>query len=147
MLKTTCLILLHLSCTALGNLVLACGMRQKVMNLPHVLAGTAIMTLGYAVYLALLKQVPLSVLVPAGAGSYLMIAAVSRLVLHEAVSPMRWFGALVVTLGVTIVMFSDWQSQRCHAAPPAPPAKNEAKAPIRARLPRGLARAFGPQAL
>ena len=116
MAKNVSLVLLYVVCGAIGNLMVGCGMRGKCMSLPHVLGGTLVLCLAYAVYLGLLKNVPLSVVVPAGAGSYLLIAAVSRWILHEPVPASRWVGALVVSVGVLIVLLSDRQPTR-----PTPP--------------------------
>jgi len=112
MLKTIFLVFLYVAFSAVGNVMVSCGMRQKVVYIPHVLLGTVILTLGYGIYLGLLKEVPLSVVVPAGAGSYLFIAAISRWALNETVPTMRWVGAFVVSVGVSLVMFSDWQMRK-----------------------------------
>jgi len=112
MLKTIFLVFLYVAFSAIGNVMVSCGMRQKAVYIPHVLLGTLILTLGYGIYLGLLKEVPLSVVVPAGAGSYLFIAAISRWALNETVPTMRWVGAFVVSVGVSLVMFSDWQMRK-----------------------------------
>jgi uncharacterized membrane protein len=128
MLKTASLVFLYVLCGAVGNLMVGWGMKQKVMHMPLVASGTLILTLGYAVYLGLLKEVPLSVVVPAGAASYILIAAISRLVLNESVPVLRWVGAIVVSLGVSIVMISDWQSRAAQAAEAeSPPAQVQAQ--------------------
>jgi drug/metabolite transporter (DMT)-like permease len=114
--KTVGLVLLYITCGALGDLMLSYGMKPRPgvegVGLPWVLAGTAVLALGYAVFLGLLKDVPLSVVVPAGAGSYLIIAALSRLVLHEHVPPARWIGTILVSIGVSLVMISDWKARK-----------------------------------
>jgi drug/metabolite transporter (DMT)-like permease len=123
MAKTVCLVLLYVVCGAIGNLLVGCGMRGKCMSVPHVLGGTLVLCLAYGIYLGLLKNVPLSVVVPAGAASYILIAAFSRWILHEAVPPTRWVGALVVSVGVMIVLFSDRPTPD-----PAPPEQSAAMA-------------------
>jgi drug/metabolite transporter (DMT)-like permease len=112
MLKTIFLVFLYVAFSAVGNVLVSCGMRQRAVYVPHVILGTVILTLGYGIYLGLLKEVPLSVVVPAGAGSYLFIAAISRWALNETVPTMRWVGAFVVSIGVSLVMFSDWQMRK-----------------------------------
>src|SRR5205814_5621007 len=78
--------------------------------------GTTSLGIGYGIFLGLLKDVPLSVVVPAGAGSYIVIAALSRMVLHEPVSVQRWVGTLLVSIGVSMVMISDWQTRGAEIA-------------------------------
>ena len=112
MIKTAFLVFLYVAFSAVGNVMVGCGMRQKAVHIPYVALGTLVLTLGYAVYLGLLKEVPLSVVVPAGAGSYLFIAALSRWALNETVPTTRWVGAFVVSIGVSLVMFSDWQVRK-----------------------------------
>jgi uncharacterized membrane protein len=112
MIKTIVLVFFYVAFSAVGNIMVSCGMRQKAVCLPYVGLGTLILTMGYGIYLGLLKEVPLSVVVPAGAGSYLFIAAISRWLLNETVPTTRWVGAFVVSIGVALVMFSDWQVRR-----------------------------------
>jgi drug/metabolite transporter (DMT)-like permease len=110
--KMLSLVLLYIACGATGDLMLSYGMKagpQVAHPWLWVLAGTSSLGIGYGIFLGLLKDVPLSVVVPAGAGSYIVIAALSRLVLHEGVPPLRWAGTVLVSLGVSMVMLSDLQ--------------------------------------
>ena len=114
MTKTICLVLLYMACGATGDLMLGYG-RNPGLHAAHpwmwVVLGTTSLGIGYGIFLGLLKDVPLSVVVPAGAGSYIVIAALSRMVLHEPVSLQRWVGTLLVSVGVSMVMISDWQTR------------------------------------
>src|SRR5262249_59837638 len=74
-------------------------------------AGTSSRGMGSAIFRGLLRAVPLGVVVPAGAGSYIIIAALSRLVLHEPVPLQRWVGTVLVSIGVSMVMLSDLQTR------------------------------------
>lgn len=121
MFKTILLVFLYVAFGAIGQVVVSAGMKQKVTSVPYVLAGTTILAAGYAVYLVLLKDVPLSVVVPAGASSFMVITALARFVLHEEIPPLRWIGALVVSLGVAIVMYSDMKMRRTNVKPVATP--------------------------
>jgi drug/metabolite transporter (DMT)-like permease len=112
MTRVTVLVLLYMVCGATGDLMLSYGMKQDPTAYQWVAAGTAVLGIGYGIMLGLLKDVPLSVVVPAGAGSYLLIAALSRVVLNEAVPPLRWAGTILVSCGVAMVMISDWQTRR-----------------------------------
>ncbi len=118
MTKTLVLVLLYISCGATGDLMVSYGMKQRQPEIIWVAGGTAVLALGYAIFLGLLKDVPLSVVVPAGAGSYLLIAALSHLILKEQVPPVRWIGTVLVSLGVAMVMVSDWQARRSTASEP-----------------------------
>jgi drug/metabolite transporter (DMT)-like permease len=110
MTKTLGLVLLYIATGATGDLLLSHGMKTGQWN--WVALGTTSLGIGYGIFLGLLKDVPLSVVVPAGAGSYIIIAILSRLVLHEQVPPGRWVGTVMVSIGVSMVMISEWQNRR-----------------------------------
>jgi undecaprenyl phosphate-alpha-L-ara4N flippase subunit ArnE len=145
--KMISLVLLYIACGATGDLMLSYGMKAGP-HVPHpwlwVLLGTSSLGIGYGIFLGLLKDVPLSVVVPAGAGSYIVIAALSRLVLHEAVPPQRWVGTVLVSFGVSLVMLSDLQTRGAHAPAPEPelevddePLPTPLPEPPRERVPAG----------
>jgi drug/metabolite transporter (DMT)-like permease len=100
------LILLQVSATATGDLIVAAGMRRKPVSVPWVIAGTVLLTGGFGIFALLLKYLPLSVMAPAGAGSYLLVTLLSRLVLREHVSPLRWTGTVLLALGVMLVILT-----------------------------------------
>jgi drug/metabolite transporter (DMT)-like permease len=119
MTKTICLVLLYMACGATGDLMLGYGRNPNlhaVHPLMWVVLGTTSLGIGYGIFLGLLKDVPLSVVVPAGAGSYIVIAALSKVVLHEPVPLQRWLGTLLVSVGVSMVMISDWQTRGAEMA-------------------------------
>jgi len=144
MTKTICLVLLYMACGATGDLMLGYG-RNPHLHAAHplmwVALGTTSLGIGYGIFLGLLKDVPLSVVVPAGAGSYIVIAALSRMVLHEPVSVQRWIGTLLVSIGVSMVMISDWQTRGAvmaharHAAEEEPAVPEMAVPPLGVELP------------
>jgi len=133
MTKTICLVLLYMACGATGDLMLGYG-RNPHLHAAHpwmwVALGTTSLGIGYGIFLGLLKDVPLSVVVPAGAGSYIVIAALSRVVLHEPVSPERWIGTLLVSVGVSMVMLSDWQTRGAALKAPVAPSGEEVVAEL-----------------
>ena len=131
MTRTICLVLVYIACGATGDLMLSYGMKARVPAMPWLIAGTLVLALGYAVFLGLLKDVPLSVVVPAGAGSYIIIAILSHLILHEQIPLARWLGTAMVSMGVGLVMVSDWQARKA-GAPASRPAEQRA---IEATLP------------
>jgi drug/metabolite transporter (DMT)-like permease len=149
--KMLSLVLLYIACGATGDLMLSYGMKAGP-HVPHpwlwVLAGTSSLGIGYGIFLGLLKDVPLSVVVPAGAGSYIVIAALSRLVLHEGVPLQRWIGTVLVSIGVSMVMLSDLQTRGDRAeeppleleAEPFPADDLPAPDPALERVPAGVGR-------
>ena len=105
----------------IGNVLLSLGMRQMapmetltfgsvvrllqhVTTTPAILAATACLAVGYLMFLAVLSWADVSVVRPATAGSYLLTAVAAQWILHERVTPARWAGILVVTLGVVICL-------------------------------------------
>lgn len=65
--------------------------------------GIALMTLGFLSLLAMLSIENVSVVVPVTAISYAAGTLGGIFFLGERVSPRRWFGVLLVCLGVTLV--------------------------------------------
>lgn len=121
--KVLALVTLYVACSASGDLMLShgmklCGQQLYRAGIPWAIGGTASMGTGYAIFLTLLRDVPLSVVVPTTALSYLIIAILSRLVLHETVPALRWAGTILISLGVALVMLSDLQKRRPGAESP-----------------------------
>jgi len=54
-------------------------------------------------YLTALSWADLTFVLPASAFGYVVTASLSRVFLHEAVSPWRWAGVLLITCGVGLV--------------------------------------------
>src|SRR3954451_13069483 len=100
------LILLYVVFTGVGNLAVSHAMRRQQRQVPWVILGTAILATGYFIYVGLMRWLPLSVLMPASAGNYLIVAALSRWVLKDRVTPLRWLGTGLVSLGVLLIMSS-----------------------------------------
>src|SRR5437763_3751601 len=100
------LILVQVSSTATGDLVVAYGMRQKPVRIPFIILGTVLLATGFGIFAALLHFLPLSVMAPAGAGSYLLVTLLSRIFLREHVSPLRWTGTAILATGVLLVLLT-----------------------------------------
>ncbi len=66
-------------------------------------AGVALLGLHLGLYMLALRGADLSFALPLTAGSYPIATLLARFYLHEAVSPTRWIGTLLITLGVAIV--------------------------------------------
>ena len=108
MIKTLFLVFLYVAFSAVGNIMVSCGMRQKAVYIPHVLLGTLILTLGYGIYLGLLKEVPLSVVVPAnviGAPALICTVALFSVVAWVNVRPcdgVIWAELVIVSAAVVL---------------------------------------------
>ena len=68
-----------------------------------VVFGTVLMASYFGLYMLALKWADLSFVLPLTAISYLLGAALARFYLHENVTPTRWIGAVIITLGVVVV--------------------------------------------
>lgn len=73
---------------------------------PSILGGLAIFGVSAVLWLAALRRVPLSRAYPFNALGYVGILVSSVVVLHEHVSPVRWFGASLVIVGLVLVVSS-----------------------------------------
>jgi drug/metabolite transporter (DMT)-like permease len=121
--KTAVVLLLAMLAQAGGNVCLSQGIRE--MSAASQLGGPAIISLllrGFAnptvwlwmgllgvffgLYAAALSWADLSVVLPATALGYVINVACGAYVLHEAVTPARWAGALLIGLGICCVSWS-----------------------------------------
>ena len=111
------LVLVAIMVTAsLGDTFLSVGMREvgpvsahhlsalfAAFRVPWVLAGIVLLTLFFASYLTALSWADLTFVLPATSFGYVIIALLSRFWLHETITPARWAGILLITLGVGFV--------------------------------------------
>jgi drug/metabolite transporter (DMT)-like permease len=117
--KIVLLVMAATLCVAVGEAILAKGMKQTVnvsgpalqqvrayLN-PRVLLGTVLMATYFGMYMYALKLADLSFVLPLTAVSYLLGALLAKYYLHEQVTPTRWIGTLVIVLGVIIVGFGE----------------------------------------
>jgi drug/metabolite transporter (DMT)-like permease len=70
---------------------------------PWVLSGIAFLILFFASYLTALSWADLTFVLPATGFGYVIVALLSKFWLQEAISPARWFGIALITLGVGFV--------------------------------------------
>ena len=73
---------------------------------PRLWVGLTLFAISAVFWLVVLSRVPLSFAYPFVGISYVVVVASSKFVLHEEVPTMRWFGVLVVAMGIAIVGFS-----------------------------------------
>lgn len=99
-----------------GDTFLSVGMRQVgpvsvhhlstlivALKVPWVVAGIVLLTAFFASYLTALSWADLTFVLPATSFGYVIIALLSKFWLHEAISPVRWAGILLITLGIGFV--------------------------------------------
>lgn len=70
---------------------------------PWIAAGIALLIGFFASYLTALSWADLTFVLPATAFGNVIVALLSRFWLHEAISPARWAGIVLITVGVGFV--------------------------------------------
>jgi uncharacterized membrane protein len=103
-------------CGAIGDSLLSYGMKQvgsiSLEHWPTVMLAilNAWVALGilfllgfFATYTAALSWADLTYVLPATSLGYVLLAIVARIWLHEQISPTRWLGILLISLGVGFV--------------------------------------------
>jgi drug/metabolite transporter (DMT)-like permease len=120
MLKTVLVMLVAVTAGTIGDILLASGMKElgdlSAMNLkgmltvamqalrsPKLIFGTFMLAIFFFLWLAVLSWEDLSVALPMQALNYILVAFLSQYFLHEAVSPMRWAGTVLVAFGVVLI--------------------------------------------
>jgi len=101
---------------ACGDVCLARGMRDfgavtaanwrsllTVLVNPWIVGGIVLLILFFSSYLSALSWADLTYVLPATAFSYIIMAALGKIFLHENVTPAHWLGIALVTTGVGIV--------------------------------------------
>ncbi len=111
------MILIAVMLTAsLGDTFLSIGMKQVgpvsvhhlstllvCLRVPWISIGILLLTAFFACYLTALSWADLTFVLPATSFGYVIIALLSKFWLHEIIDPARWFGILLITLGVGFV--------------------------------------------
>lgn len=114
--KTYSMVLFFLALRAAGNSAMALGMKQvpermsmdparylHAMLNPFVAIGLAALILALLTRMALFSMADLSFVLPVTAVGYVVAVFLGKLFLHEAVSPRRWAGTLLIFLGALLV--------------------------------------------
>jgi drug/metabolite transporter (DMT)-like permease len=76
---------------------------KGVFSSPLLWAGIATYVVELGLWLAVLANAPLSFVFPLASLGYVGVMLASRFVLKEMISPRRWAGALLITIGVAVV--------------------------------------------
>jgi drug/metabolite transporter (DMT)-like permease len=87
---------------------------------PWIALGIALLIGFFACYLTALSWADLTFVLPATAFGYVIVALLSRFWLHDTISPERWAGIVLITLGVGFVANGPSSTER-----PALPAVSE----------------------
>jgi uncharacterized membrane protein len=117
--KTAVVLAVAILANSLGNLCLSKGMKQfgvakpsldwliqtgfHVVSNPWLILGVLLLLVFLAAYLTALSWADLSFVLPATAPGYLLNAGLSRIFLHETVSPTRWAGTILIVTGTWLV--------------------------------------------
>jgi drug/metabolite transporter (DMT)-like permease len=102
--------------SAFGDTALAVGMKRlgpvsighpdallAALRTPWVMAGILLLLVWIACYMTALSWADLTFVLPATSLGYVAVALLSRLWLHEQISPWRWLGIALITAGVGFV--------------------------------------------
>jgi multidrug transporter EmrE-like cation transporter len=82
------------------------GLKQLffgVIKSPLVMTGLFLYVVSAAIWLIVLYAVDLSFAYPFIGFTYVMVLVLSKFILKEDVNPVRWIGALIITVGVVII--------------------------------------------
>ncbi|HZT38293.1 MAG TPA: hypothetical protein VFA28_10365 [Bryobacteraceae bacterium] len=114
--KSAIFALIAISASVAGNSLLSRGMREigptvsaspldylaALLN-PFVAGGVALLVIWLLSQLSLLSWADLSYVLPITSTAYALTAIVGRLAMHDHISPERWLGIGLITLGAMIV--------------------------------------------
>lgn len=79
---------------------------KAVFSSPFFWIGLLSLILMFIIWSTILSKIDLSVAVPIASFSYILVALVSILFLHETISLLRWFGIFLILTGVIFISVS-----------------------------------------
>ncbi|MEA2016408.1 MAG: EamA family transporter [Actinomycetota bacterium] len=120
LLNSVILILLSISIAVGGQLLLKAGINRigvvnfgsvtalrelftGVIRSPMVIGGLFMYVISAAIWLIVLSSVDLSFAYPFIGFTYVMVLILSKFILKEDVNPIRWIGAIIITVGVVVI--------------------------------------------
>lgn len=118
--KSILLILLSIGIAVGGQILLKLGMNKigpinissasslghfftGIFKSPMVLVGLFLYMISAAIWLVVISAVDLSFAYPFIGLTYVLILFVSKFLLKEGVTPIRWVGAAIITIGVIVI--------------------------------------------
>lgn len=127
--KLVLLLLLALVLEALGVVLLSKGLKQigepqsctageigrligRGLTNPSILLGTALETAFFVMLLVLLKKNDVSLIWPLTSLGFVLTALAAKFIIHEAVSPLRWTGVVLIVIGAGLVGWSEKGRER-----------------------------------
>jgi multidrug transporter EmrE-like cation transporter len=125
------LLLTALSLGAAGQIVLKVGMQRApeargivetvriILTQPYVMLGMAFYFLSSLLYLQVIQKWDLNLVYPMIAISYVMVAVLARILLHEPIPAMRVLGLVLICIGVSVMALSANGSPKRPASPAA----------------------------
>ena len=79
------------------------GRLNRILKNPRVLGGVFLQAIYYVLLLSLIQKAPVSLVVPMTGFGYVLTAFLARIFLAEPVSPGRWAGIFLITVGVIFI--------------------------------------------
>jgi len=125
--KTASVLVLAVLFQTAGNLLVSRGMKQvaatspweithwfsfslQMATSPGVWLGTVLLIIFFVLYAVLLSWADLSFVLPASSFGYVLNVALAHYLLLEPVSMSRWFGTMLISIGVVFVSMTGTQS-------------------------------------
>ena len=133
--KLLTVLILALVVEAIGVVYLSKGLKQiggvQTVSVPEILRvakrgvgngnilfGVLLETIFFGALLYLLSVRDVSLIWPLTSLGFVLTALAAKLINHEEVSPLRWFGILLIVAGASLVSWSEKQKERA-TLPPA----------------------------
>lgn len=86
---------------SLGGLPMGPMFLAKALQSPYVIAALVLQAAGYLVWILVVSRVKLGyAFAVSGAFFYILLAAAGVLLFQEKMTPLQWFGVLLITAGV-----------------------------------------------
>lgn len=97
-----------------------CNLALEAATNRHLLLGVALEAGFFGCLLYLLSRADVSFVWPLTSLSLVVTTLTAKWILDEQVSPLRWVGVLLITLGAGVILFTEKQ-QRAKPVPTVPP--------------------------
>lgn len=127
-LKTLLVIFIAVTAATFGDILLSKGMKSigplssfkltvfipyilRAIFTPTILLGIALLATYFFLWLAVLSWAELSFALPLTAITYVMTAFLAKQMLAEHISPLRWGGTLLISMGIILITLSGRISQ------------------------------------